>query len=159
VPWAPIIRSGESGDQERQQDDRAEDEQRERDRGAEQDPPGLVRQPRWKWARIVRGEDPERAPQHPEADESVDHDDAAFPSRQARETSDATGAPSAMPVLASCGGHGREEASAPVECNGDEPLIYREEVRAILIALSDIVVELGNIRQLLEEADGEEEAE
>jgi hypothetical protein len=41
----------------------------------------------------------------------------------------------------------------------EEPLIYREEVRAILIALSDIVVELGNIRELLEDTDGEEEAE
>jgi len=37
----------------------------------------------------------------------------------------------------------------------EESLIYREEVRAILIALSDIVVLLKEIRRLL--ADGEEE--
>jgi hypothetical protein len=39
-----------------------------------------------------------------------------------------------------------------------EPVIYREEVQAILIALSDIVVELRNISRLLAEEDnGEEE--
>ncbi len=41
-----------------------------------------------------------------------------------------------------------------------EPVIYREEVRAIMIALSDVVAELRNIHWLLaEEDDGEEEAE
>jgi hypothetical protein len=41
-----------------------------------------------------------------------------------------------------------------------EPVIYREEVQAILIALSDMVVELRNISRLLPEEDsGEEETE
>lgn len=37
-----------------------------------------------------------------------------------------------------------------------QPLIYREEVLAIIGALADIVVELGRIREALED-DGEEE--
>jgi hypothetical protein len=38
----------------------------------------------------------------------------------------------------------------------DEPLIYREEVTAVLIAMSDIIVELRNINRALRD-DGEEE--
>ena len=37
-----------------------------------------------------------------------------------------------------------------------EPLIYREEVEAVLIALSDIIVELREINEALRE-NGEEE--
>jgi hypothetical protein len=42
-----------------------------------------------------------------------------------------------------------------------EPLIYREEVRAILFALADIVVELRHIATLLggDDEETEEEAE
>lgn len=40
-----------------------------------------------------------------------------------------------------------------------EPLIYREEVTAILGAIADMVVELRAIRQLLREDDGGEEEE
>jgi hypothetical protein len=40
-----------------------------------------------------------------------------------------------------------------------EPVIYREGVQAILIALSGIVVELRNISSLLGEEDDEEKAE
>jgi hypothetical protein len=39
----------------------------------------------------------------------------------------------------------------------DEALIYRAEVTAIIGALSDIIVELREIRKLLEEERGEEE--
>jgi hypothetical protein len=39
----------------------------------------------------------------------------------------------------------------------EEPLIYREEVTAVLIALADIVNDTHAIRRLLE--DGEEEEE
>ncbi len=39
----------------------------------------------------------------------------------------------------------------------DEALIYRTEVTAIIGALSDIIVELREIRELLEEIRGEEE--
>ena len=39
-----------------------------------------------------------------------------------------------------------------------EPLIYREEVTAIMWAIGDIVAELKAIRRLLED-DGEEEEE
>ena len=38
-----------------------------------------------------------------------------------------------------------------------EPLIYREEVTAILGVLADINVNVSRIVDLLEEADGEEE--
>ena len=38
----------------------------------------------------------------------------------------------------------------------EEPLIYREEVKAVLIALSDIIVELREINEALRD-DGEEE--
>ena len=38
-----------------------------------------------------------------------------------------------------------------------EPVIYREEVSAILIALADLVVDLRAIRRLLENEDEEEE--
>ena len=38
-----------------------------------------------------------------------------------------------------------------------EPVIYREEVAAILMALADVVVELRAIRSLLEDEDEEEE--
>jgi hypothetical protein len=47
----------------------------------------------------------------------------------------------------------------PMASQAAEPLIYREEVQAILIALSDIVVELRNISSLLGEEDDEEEAQ
>ena len=40
----------------------------------------------------------------------------------------------------------------------EEPLIYREEVLGIIGALADLVVDVRNIRSLLEE-DGEEEEE
>jgi hypothetical protein len=41
-----------------------------------------------------------------------------------------------------------------------EPLIYREEVTAIIGALADLVVETRKIRRWLDEGDdGEEEAE
>jgi hypothetical protein len=40
-----------------------------------------------------------------------------------------------------------------------EPLIYRIEVLAVLGAMADLVVETRRIREYLEEADGEEEAE
>jgi ATP:corrinoid adenosyltransferase len=39
----------------------------------------------------------------------------------------------------------------------EEPLIYREEVTAILIALADIVTELRKIRRELENGEEEEE--
>lgn len=39
----------------------------------------------------------------------------------------------------------------------EDTLIYREEVRSILIALSDIVVDLRYIRSWLEDLGGEEE--
>ncbi len=38
-----------------------------------------------------------------------------------------------------------------------EPIIYREEVTAILIALADINVNLETIVRILEDDDGEEE--
>jgi hypothetical protein len=38
-----------------------------------------------------------------------------------------------------------------------EPVIYREEVTAILIALSDLVTNVKRIRELLQEDDDEEE--
>jgi hypothetical protein len=41
----------------------------------------------------------------------------------------------------------------------DEPVIYREDVRGILIALSDIIVELRKITATLRGEDDEEEAE
>jgi hypothetical protein len=40
-----------------------------------------------------------------------------------------------------------------------EPLIYREEVRAIIGALADLIVEVRNIRTWLEGNDGEEEGD
>ncbi len=40
-----------------------------------------------------------------------------------------------------------------------EPIIYREEVTAILIALADMNVKLSQIVKLLEGGDDEEEAE
>ena len=40
-----------------------------------------------------------------------------------------------------------------------EPVIYREEVAAILVALADLVVDLRAIRRLLEGRDEEEEEE
>jgi hypothetical protein len=40
-----------------------------------------------------------------------------------------------------------------------EPVIYREEVVALLFNVSDIAVALGEIQELLEEDDGEEEAD
>jgi hypothetical protein len=42
-----------------------------------------------------------------------------------------------------------------------EPLIYREEVRAILFAMADVVVELRHIASLLggDDAEPEEKAE
>jgi hypothetical protein len=41
----------------------------------------------------------------------------------------------------------------------DPPLIEREEVVALLFNVSDIATELTVIRQMLEEDDGEEEAD
>lgn len=41
----------------------------------------------------------------------------------------------------------------------DEPLIYREEVTSILIALADLVVDLHYIRTVLEGLGGEEEGD
>jgi hypothetical protein len=40
---------------------------------------------------------------------------------------------------------------------GAEPVIYRPEVLSVIGALADIVVELREIRRLLEEDHGEEE--
>jgi hypothetical protein len=40
-----------------------------------------------------------------------------------------------------------------------EPVIYREEVVALLFNVSDIVAALGRIEELLDEEDGEEEAD
>lgn len=40
-----------------------------------------------------------------------------------------------------------------------DALIYRTEVLAIIGALSDLIVEVREIRRLLEEDDGEEEEE
>jgi hypothetical protein len=39
----------------------------------------------------------------------------------------------------------------------EEPLIYRDEVRAIMIALADLVHDVRAIRDWLEGSDGEEE--
>jgi hypothetical protein len=41
----------------------------------------------------------------------------------------------------------------------EEPLIYREEVRAIIGALADLVVDIHAIREWLEGSDGEEEGD
>jgi hypothetical protein len=40
-----------------------------------------------------------------------------------------------------------------------EPILYRDEALAIIGAVGDIVVDVGAIRELLEEDDGEEEEE
>ena len=56
--------------------------------------------------------------------------------------------------------------SEPVSCatigrmEGDAgPVVYREEVMAIIGALADLVVEVRRIRETIEEDDGEAEAE
>jgi hypothetical protein len=49
----------------------------------------------------------------------------------------------------------RHRAAARLSFVADEPVIYREEVTAILWAFADVVDELRQIRRLL--SDGEEE--
>jgi len=46
-----------------------------------------------------------------------------------------------------------------VAARGDEPLIYRTEVLAIIGALADLVVDVGDIRDALVEDDEGEGAE
>jgi hypothetical protein len=41
----------------------------------------------------------------------------------------------------------------------DEPVIHRDEIAALLFNVSDIVVLLEDIKELLREDDGEEEAD
>jgi hypothetical protein len=48
---------------------------------------------------------------------------------------------------------------APILPTVDEPLIERAEVVALLFNVSDIVRSLNRIERLLEEDDGEEEAD
>jgi hypothetical protein len=54
-----------------------------------------------------------------------------------------------------CRGDGRRASCA----DGREPVIHRGEVVALLFNVSDIAVTLTKIQELLEEDDGEEEAD